>query len=192
MAAPSTANSPVRLYCAYTSLVDRSTFARLWEDCTQSERPLPVGRLAEIVDMDVAFNCPSQTWGGRIAGLVPAKGKRVPALVYAIDAADWHALELAEEFPERVPITVKVEVEGVQLRAQAFTTRISQATSLAPVSRAALDILVRGGEAAGFPADYLARLRAEPESESLLTPELLLGADLTLSAPPQGDAADPA
>jgi AIG2 family protein len=167
--------SPVRLYCAYTSLVDRPTFARLWEDCTASARPLPAGRRVDIVDMDVAFNCPSLAWGGRIAGLVPSPGKRVPALLYAVDAQDWHALELAEEFPDRVPITVRIDMDGVELRAQAFTTRISQSTSLTQVSRDALDILIRGAQAADFPAEYIARLKAEPESESLLTPDLLLG-----------------
>jgi len=168
--------SPVRLYVAYTSLIDQPTFARLWEDVTAQERPLPVGRRADILDMDLLFNCPSQAWGGRIAGLTPTPGARVPGLLYAVDAADWHALELAEEFPERVPITVRVEVSGVEMRAQAFTTRISQATSMAAVSQAALDIMVRGAEAAGFPPEYIAKLRAEPESESLLTPELLLNA----------------
>ena len=168
---------PVRLYCAYTSLVDQPTFARLWEDCTASARPLPVGRRVDIVDMDLAFNCPSQAWGGRIAGLVPAEGKRVPALLYAVETQDWHALELAEEFPERVPITVRVDMDGVEMRAQAFTTRISQSSSMLGVSQAALDILIRGAEAAGFPADYIARLRAAPDSESLLTPDLLLGVE---------------
>jgi len=133
--------------------------------------------------MDVAFNCPSATWGGRIAGLLPARGKRVPALVYAIDAADWHVLELAEEFPERVPITVRVDLEGLELRAQAFTTRLSQSTTLSQVSRTALDIQVRGAEAAGFPPEYVARLRAAPEAESLLTPELLLGLDAAIDPP---------
>jgi len=168
--------SPVRLYCAYTSLVDRPTFARLWEDCTASERPLPEGRRVDIVDMDVVFNCPSLAWGGRIAGLVPAPGKRVPALLYAVDAQDWHALELAEEFPDRVPITVKVDLGGAELRAQAFTTRLSHATTLLTVSQQALDTLIRGAETAGFPPEYIARLRGAPESESLLTPEVLLGA----------------
>jgi hypothetical protein len=156
--------------------VDQPTFSRLWEDCTSSERPLPVGRKAEIVGMDLAFNFPSLAWGGRIPGLVPAADKRVPCLIYAVDAQDWHALELAEEFPDRVPITVRVDLGGFEMRAQAFTTRISQATSMAAVSQTALDILIRGAEAAGFPAEYIARLRAAPQSESLFTPELLLGA----------------
>jgi hypothetical protein len=161
--------------------VDRPTFARLWEDCTQSERPLPVGRRVDIVDMDLVFNYPSLAWGGRIAGLVPVKGKRVPALVYAIDAQDWHALELAEEFPERVPITVKVDMEGMELRAQAFTTRISQSTSMSGVSKQALDILIRGAEAAGFPAEYIERLRHAPETESLFTADVLLAAEAATS-----------
>jgi len=177
MAGPGTASSPVRMYCAYTSLVDRPTFERLWGECVKSGRPLPVGRRADILDMDVAFNCPSEAWGGRIAGLVPAPGKRVPALVFAVDVADWHVLEKAEEFPERVPITVRVDLEGLELRAQAFTTRLSQATTLSQVSLSALEMLVRGAEAVGFPPEYVERLRAAPEAESLLTPDLLLGLD---------------
>jgi hypothetical protein len=169
--------SPVRLYCAYTSLVDRPTFERLWEDCTASERPLPAGRRVDIVDMDLVFNCPSLAWGGRIAGLVPAEGKRVPALLYAVDAQDWHALELAEEFPDRVPITVKVDMDGVELRAQAFTTRISQSTSMAGVSAQGLAVLIRGAEAAGFPKEYVDRLRNAPNSESLFTADVLLAAE---------------
>ena len=169
--------SPVRLYCAYTSLVDRPTFARLWEDCTQSERPLPTGRKVEIVDHDIVFNCPSLAWGGRIAGIVPSKGKRTPALLYAVDAQDWHALELAEEYPDRVPITVKVDMDGVELRAQAFTTRISQSTSMLGVSPQAMAILLRGAEAAGFPTEYLDRLRKAPDSESLFTADVLLAAE---------------
>ena len=169
--------SPVRLYCAYTSLVDRPTFARLWEDCTQSERPLPTGRKVEIVDHDIVFNCPSLAWGGRIAGIVPSKGKRTPALLYAVDAQDWHALELAEEYPDRVPITVKVDMDGVELRAQAFTTRISQSTSMLGVSPQAMAILLRGAEAAGFPTEYLERLRKAPDSESLFTADVLLAAE---------------
>ena len=169
--------SPVRLYCAYTSLVDRPTFARLWEDVTQSERPLPDGRKVEIVDHDIIFNYPSLAWGGRIAGLVPARGKRVPALLYAVDAQDWHALELAEEFPDRVPITVKVDLGGLELRAQAFTTRISQSTSMSGVSQQALDLLIRGAEAAGFPPEYIERLRRAPETESLFTADVLLAAE---------------
>jgi hypothetical protein len=157
--------------------VDRPTFARVWEECTQSERPLPVGRKVEIVDHDVIFNCPSLAWGGRIAGIVPTPGKRVPALLYAVDAQDWHALELAEEFPDRVPITVKVDLGGVEMRAQAFTTRISQSTTMLGVSQQALDILIRGAEAAGFPAEYIERLRHEPESESLFTADMLLAAE---------------
>jgi AIG2-like family len=169
--------SPVRLYCAYTSLVDQPTFARLWEDVTQSERPLPTGRKVEIVDHDIIFNHPSLAWGGRIAGLVPTRGKRIPALLYAVDAQDWHALELAEEFPDRVPITVRVDMDGVELRAQAFTTRISQSTSMSAVSKQALDILIRGAEAAGFPAEYIERLRHAPENESLFTADVLLAAE---------------
>lgn len=183
--------SPVRLYCAYTSLVDRPTFARLWEDCTQSERPLPVGRKVEIVDHDLLFNCPSLAWGGRIPGIVPVKGKRVPALLYAVDAQDWHALELAEEFPDRVPITVKVDMEGLELRAQAFTTRISQSTSMLGVSPQALAILLRGAEAAGFPREYIERLRGAPDSESLFTAEVLLAAEQEVEKEAAAAAAAP-
>jgi hypothetical protein len=177
---PTESQSPVRLYCSYGPLVDRPAFQRLWEDCSRGRRPVPVGRLADILNADVAFNCPSLQWGGRVAGLVPAKGERVPALLYAIDAEDWPTIELAEEYPDRVPVAVRAEIAGIEMRATAFTTRASQATSLCPISKEAMELMARGAQAEGFPAEYVRRLREAPGAESLLSPELMLGVEPAL------------
>lgn len=171
---PSPFQSPVRLYFAYSALIDRPTFERLWLDCASGERVLPEGRVAEVLDMDLALNCPSLEWGGRIPGLVAAKGRRVPGLLFAVDANDWPAIQAAEEHPDRQEIRVRVEIAGIELLATTFSTRPSQVTYLCPVSQKHLDVVVRGALRAGFSGEYVRRLAELPAAELAMRAEQVL------------------
>lgn len=125
---------------------------------------LPEGEQVEALDVDVVYDVPSLAWGGRVARLVDAPGKRLPGLLRRVSPETWEVLArlevtLAEATTSR---SVKVRTAGgAVLSAHAFTppTRTGPASGL--ISEAFLVTVATAAERAGLPQDYVERLQAE-------------------------------
>ncbi len=125
---------------------------------------LPEGELAEALDVEFRHDAPAPDWGGCIARLVDAPGRRVLGRLRSVPPQLWPqvarleaALGLATE--ERA-VRVRMASGGV-LSARAFTPPAVGHTAQGPVSVAFLVALAQAAERAGLPADYVERLQAE-------------------------------
>lgn len=126
---------------------------------------LPDVELAEALDVDVVYDVPSAAWGGKVARLVDAPGKRLPGLLRRLSPEQWEAVSrweapLAEATTSRA---VKVRTAtGALLTAQAFTPPARGSTPPpGPISEAFLITVAVAAERAGLSADHVERLQAE-------------------------------
>lgn len=149
---------PVKLYFTYSALIDRPTLDRLWLRRAGQPCKLLQGQYAELMDVDVALNCASELWGGRIAGLVPAKGHRVPGVLFAVDVRDWPTIRSLEEHPHRLEVRARALLDGVEVHATTYTTRPERITWAGPSSRDYLESLCRGAVASAFPTEWPDRM----------------------------------
>ncbi len=125
---------------------------------------LPDGELAEALDVELVYDAPAQDWGGRVARLVDAPGRRVMGLLRRMPAPVWPlvarletALALAAE--ER-PVRVRTAT-GAVLSARAFTPPAPKHAPQGPISVEFLVSHARAAERAALPATYVERLQAE-------------------------------
>jgi hypothetical protein len=125
---------------------------------------LPDGELAEALDVELVYDAPGRDWGGKVARLVDAPGRKVMGLLRRMPPQVWPlvarletALALAAE--ER---SVRVRTAtGAVLAARTFTPPDPGQLAPAPVSVAFLTAHARAAERAGLPVEYVERLQAE-------------------------------
>jgi len=149
--------APVRLYFAYSTVLDRSAFEQWRSEHGYGFFTLPEGKLAEALDVDLVYDFPSRWWGGRVAGLADRKGASVFGRVMEIAGKDWPIIQHKEGAITGMCVEreVTVRCEGREQKATAFTTRPERASLEGPVSARFVEVLLRGAKAAGLPDSYL-------------------------------------
>ncbi len=151
-----------RLYFAYSTILDRAAFEEWRDEHSYQFFNLPEGKLAVAPDIDLEFNFLSRWWGGRVAGLVDKPGSKVYGMLFEIPAKDWPVVQHKEGFVTGMCIErpIKVQVNGKEIDAIAFTTSPQRATFDGPISDGFIEALARGAESSGLPADYIARVKS--------------------------------
>jgi hypothetical protein len=156
------AGTGTRLYFGYTTVLDRAAFLEWRDHHSYGFFDLPEGRVAEAVDVALAYDFPSRWWGGRVAGLVDAPGARVYGLLFTIAEKDWPIVMHKEGAVTGMCVerSLTVRVGDERFEATAFVTNPARASTTGPVSDGFLEALVRGATSAGLPAEYVASLPA--------------------------------
>ncbi len=150
-----------RAYFAYSTILDRDAFEEWRHQHGYDFFQLPVGTLAEGVDLALQYDFPSRWWGGRVAGLVDRPGASVYGLLFRIAEKDWPIIQHKEGWVTHMCVerAVRVRVGGGELEATAFTTAEGRRSADGPVSHRFVEALARGAEAAGLPAAWVTSLR---------------------------------
>ncbi|MFL5346241.1 MAG: gamma-glutamylcyclotransferase [Hyalangium sp.] len=125
---------------------------------------LPEGELAEALDVELVYDAPAPDWGGRVARLVDAPGRRVMGLLRRMPAQVWPLVArlestLASAAEER-PVRVRTAT-GAVLSARTFTPPAPRHAPPGPISVEFLVSHARAAERAALPATYVERLQAE-------------------------------
>ena len=96
-----------------------------------------------------------------MAGLVDRPGASVHGLLFRIPGKDWPIIQHKEGLVTNMCVerVVRVRTGGRELEATAFTTAANRRSKEGPISARFVDALVRGAEAAGLPAPWVASLR---------------------------------
>lgn len=163
---PSSSPNATRVYFAYSTILDPEELDRWMADHGHRGFKLPAGKVAEAPNSDLVYNCPSEKWGGRVAGITRKSGSSVFGLLFEVPASAWPVLEHAEgvkggKFQE-LELEVRIAAEGGRtVKATTFTTRPQTASTSGPVSQKFANTLARGAERAGLPAEYVTKLKAE-------------------------------
>jgi cation transport regulator ChaC len=143
-----------RLYFAYSLTLEPSG----------APSALGPGTVGEALDVDIVYDRPTPSWGGRVAGLADRRGQSVFGLLHEVPAAHWPQVRQREATTtgatqER---TVRVRrADGHVLQATAFTTDPVHSSLQGPVSERFVDALLQAAERARLPEDYLEKLTAE-------------------------------
>lgn len=164
------AKNPPRLYFAYSTVLDREAFDTWKAQHGYDAFTLPAGEVAEALDLDLVYDFPSRWWGGRVAGLADVKGASVFGRLFEVPGPDWPIVQHKEGAitgmcVERA-VTVRLggtggDAGGRTIEATAFTTNPARRSADGPVSAKFVEALVRGAGAAGLPAPWIERLRAQ-------------------------------
>ncbi len=151
----------MRLYFAYSTILDGEALARWKAEHGYPAFALPAGELAEALDVALVFDFPSRFWGGRAAGLADRPGARVWGRLFAVDERDWPVVQHKEGAVTGMAVErpVRVRAGGRDVEATAFATHPARASTDGPVSAPFVAALVRGAESAGLPAEWIAELR---------------------------------
>jgi cation transport regulator ChaC len=143
--------SPSRRYFAYSTILDRAAFDE-WRTQHEYERfDLPVGAVAEALEIDLVYDFPSRWWGGRVAGLTDRGGASVWGLLFEIPGVDWPIIQHKEGAITGMCVEREVRVrvaDGAVETATAFTTHPQRARLEGPVSERFIEALIRGAQAA--------------------------------------------
>jgi hypothetical protein len=125
---------------------------------------LPDGELAEALDVELIYDAPAPAWGGRVARLVDAPGRRVMGLLRRMPPQVWPLVTRLEETlsqaVEERPVRVRTAT-GAVLAARAFTPPDPRQVPPGPVSVEFLVAHARAAERAALPASYVQRPQAE-------------------------------
>lgn len=152
-----------RMYFAYSGVLDREAFEIWLEEHSYQFFTLPEGQVAEAKGVDLIFDFPSRWWGGRVAGLVKKEGSSVFGRLFEIPAKEWPIVQHKEGVVTGMSVetTLRVSVNGQEFEATAFVTSPNRRSLDGPVSERYLEALVRGAQASGLPAEYVASLPAK-------------------------------
>jgi AIG2 family protein len=125
---------------------------------------LPEGELAEALDVELLYDASAADWGGKVARLVDAPGRKVLGLLRRMPPHTWPLVArletaLAQAVEER-PVRVRT-ASGAVLSARAFTPPAPGQAPRGVVSVAFLEAHARAAEHAALPAAYVERLQAE-------------------------------
>ena len=158
----SSVDAPPRAYFAYSTILDREAFEQWRGEHGYEFFKLPEGELAEAVDVELVYDFPSRWWGGRVSGLADKPGASVFGRLFTIPGADWPVVQHKEGAVTGMCVEreVKVRSGGRELTATAFTTNPDRRSDQGEISQRFVEAFLRGGQAAGLPEDYLARVRA--------------------------------
>jgi gamma-glutamylcyclotransferase len=160
MKARAAAGNGTRLYFAYSTILDREAFVEWRGQHGYDAFDLPVGALAEAVDVALAYDFPSRWWGGRVAGLVDQPGQSVFGRLFEISEKDWPVIAHKEGGITGMSVErpVKVRSGGQLIDATAFATNPRRQSSEGPISPRFVEALMRGAKAAGLPEEWIAAL----------------------------------
>jgi hypothetical protein len=149
-----------RLYFAYSGVLDREAFEIWLEEHSYQFFTLPEGQVAEAKGVDLIFDFPSRWWGGRVAGLVEKEGSSVFGRLFEIPAKEWPIVQHKEGVVTGMSVetALRVSVNGQEYEATAFVTSPNRRSLDGPVSERYVEALVRGAQASGLPAGYIASL----------------------------------
>ncbi len=163
MKARDAAGQGVKQYFAYSTVLDRAAFVEWRAQHAYEFFDLPEGRLAEAIDVGLAYDFPSRWWGGRVAGLVDQPGSTVHGRLFEIQAVDWPIISHKEGGVTQMSVerAVKVKVGSEVIDAIAFCTNPVRKSSDGPISPRFVEALVRGATAAGLPAAWIETLKAQ-------------------------------
>ena len=140
------------LYFAYGSNMERAQMKHL---CKGSR----FVSAARLMDHQLVFPRRSDAWGGGVAGLKPAAGKRVEGVLYEISEVDQKILDQAEDYP-RSSIRKLVTVENFSgEKVKAFTFFVFGAGDYPP-SRRYMEQLISGAEEHNLSDSYITQLEA--------------------------------
>lgn len=153
----------VRLYFAYSGILDREAFETWLEEHSYQFFQLPQGQVAEAKDIDLIFDFPSRWWGGRVAGLTDKKGSSVFGRLFEIPAVNWPVVQHKEGVVTGMSIerTLKVIVQGKEFEATAFVTSPDKASTDGPISERFVAALTSGAKQAGLPSAYVSSLKSK-------------------------------
>jgi gamma-glutamylcyclotransferase len=151
-----------RPYFAYSTILDRAAFEEWRQQHGYQFFELPKGEAAEAVDVALEYDFPSRWWGGRVAGLTDSPGASVHGLLFRIAGKDWPIIQHKEGWVTHMCVErpIRVRLDGKEVEATAFTTANNRRSLEGPVSPRFVEALVRGAEAAGLPASWVASLKA--------------------------------
>lgn len=160
MKARAAAGKGVRQYFAYSTILDRAAFLEWRSQHGYEFFDLPTGELAEATDVALAWDFPSRWWGGRVAGLKDQPGSSVFGRLFDISEADWPIISHKEGGVTGMSIErpVRVKAGDRTVDAIAFATNPKRQSTDGPISPRFVEALVRGAQAAGLPADWIAQL----------------------------------
>lgn len=161
MNARAKAGDGMRLYFAYSTVLDRAAFEEWRDQHGYGFFSLPEGRLAQAPGLGLVYDFPSRWWGGRVAGLADVPGQSVWGRVFEISEKDWPIIQHKEGVVTGMCVErpVSILIDGAPFPAIAFTTNPARASSDGPVSARFVEALVRGATAAGLPAQWVDSLR---------------------------------
>lgn len=161
MKAREAAGQGTRKYFAYSTILDRAAFEEWRAQHSYDFFNLPSGQVAEALDVALVYDFPSRWWGGRVAGLEESPGQSVFGVLFEIPEKDWAIIAHKEGGVTGMCIERSVKVKiGVELvEATAFTTNPTRRSSDGPVSPRFVEALIRGAQAAGLPAEWIAGLQ---------------------------------
>jgi gamma-glutamylcyclotransferase len=162
MKARDRADAGERFYFAYSTILDRGAFEEWRHQHGYDFFELPVGEAGEGVGLGLIYDFPSRWWGGRVAGLVDQRGSSVHGLLFRIQGKDWPIIQHKEGLVTGMCVErpVRVRTAAGEVDATAFTTAANRKNLDGPISTRFVDALVRGAEAAGLPASWVASLRS--------------------------------
>jgi hypothetical protein len=155
--------TPSRLYFAYSTILDRAAFDEWRLQHQYDDFTLPVGRVAQALDVELVFDFPSRWWQGRVAGLTDLVGHSVWGLLFEIPGVDWPIVQHKEGAITGMCIEreVRVREAGMEQFATAFTTNPLRASMDGPISERFVEALERGAKTAGLPAEQVGRYRTQ-------------------------------
>jgi hypothetical protein len=124
------------------------------------------GELVEALDVDLSYDVPHPGWGGRVARLVDAPGRRIQGVCRRVPSEDVEAVARLEAALGLATEWRRVRVRtgaGGMLEAVAFSPPATGLTTDGLVSESFLTTLALTAEKAGLPAEYVQRLQAEAQ-----------------------------
>lgn len=156
-------DSGVKLYFAYSGVLDSEAFNQWRTEHSYHFFELPVGRLAKAENIDLIFDFPSRWWGGRVAGLTDKPGAHIYGLVFEIPANNWPVVQHKEGVVTGMSIEreIPVIVDGKTILATAFTTTPTRSSLQGPISHDYIEALVRGATLSKLPEDYINSLKSK-------------------------------
>jgi hypothetical protein len=149
----------------YGSSLDADAFARWAKEHGYRAPDLSRGVPARLAGYRLSFDVMSRFWGGATASLVedPAGAVEGLALPMPADARGLvdHKEGAISGLYEPIAVEVTPLAGGAPMAAVAYRAAASRRLpSEAPPARAFVETLVRGAQAVGLSADWVARLRA--------------------------------
>jgi hypothetical protein len=156
-------DSGLKLYFAYSGVLDREAFEQWRTEHSYGFFNLPEGQVASAKGWDLVFDFPSRWWGGRVAGLAPKAGSQVFGRLFEIPAVNWPVVQHKEGVITGMSVEkeVSVYVGDKEYKAIAFTTNPERSSLQGEVSPDFIEALIRGATQAGLPRDYVESLKSK-------------------------------
>jgi hypothetical protein len=147
-------------YFAYGSALDPGHFADWCRQHDYEGRAPTGGRAARLDGYELALTVPSRYWQGGVGTLVAREGAHVWGVLFELPDEDAAMIRHKEGVSSGLYREIEVSPAGEPTPASAFVS--AQGRTIVgppPPSRAWLEVVVRGAEARGLPAEWVEALR---------------------------------